>query len=221
MTRLTGRIRPREQQLASPTAAVDSVTGALRKSRKDEGVTVTCIVGLAHEGNVWIGADSAAASGWKVRVTSVPKVFARGPFIIGYTVSFRMGQLLQFHLDVQPQDGEASNLEYIVKRFIAAVRGCLKEGGYTTIDNNKEEGGGFLVGYRGHVYSVGDEFQVTEASDGFDACGCGGNYALGAIVALDDLEPEARVRRALGIAAYFSGGVCGPFTVLSSRDDQS
>lgn len=181
---------------------------------------MTCIVGMAHEGNVWIGADSAAGDGWAVRPTHVPKVFARGPFIIGYTVSFRMGQLLQFHLDVQPQDGESSDLEYIVKRFIAAVRDCLKEGGYTTIKDSKEEGGGFLVGYREHVYSVGDEFQVTESFDGFDACGCGGEFALGAMAALDQLEPEARVRRALGISAYFSGGVCGPFTVLSLRDEQ-
>ncbi len=182
---------------------------------------MTCIIGMAHDGDVWIGADAAAADGWSVRSTLVPKVFAHGPFIVGYTVSFRMGQLLQFHLDVQPQDGESSDLEYIVKRFIAAVRACLKEGGYTTVKDSKEEGGGFLVGYHGHVYCVGDEFQITEASDGFDACGCGEKYALGAMVALDDLEPEARVRRALGIAAYFSGGVCGPFTVLSSRDDQT
>lgn len=179
---------------------------------------MTCIVGIARDGDVWIGADSAASSGWNVRPTLVPKVFVHGPFIIGYTTSFRMGQLLQFHLRVQSQGGKISDLEYIVKHFIVAVRDCLKEGGYTTIDNNKEEGGGFLVGYRGHVYSVGDEFQVNEAFDGFDACGCGGKFALGAIVALDDLEPEARVRRALGIAAYFSGAVCGPFTVLSSVD---
>lgn len=179
---------------------------------------MTCIVGLALDGDVWIGADSAATSGWQVRSTRVPKVFTHGPFIIGYTVSFRMGQLLQFYLDVQPQDGESSDLEYIVKRFVMAVRGCLKEGGYTTIENNKEEGGGFLIGYRGHVYRVGNEFQVTEASDGFDACGCGGNYALGAMAALGSVEPDERVRMALEIAAHFSGAVRGPFTVLSSVD---
>lgn len=182
---------------------------------------MTCIVGLAQDGDVWIGADSAAGDGWQVRSTLVPKVFVRGPFIIGYTVSFRMGQLLQFHLDVPPQDGESSDLEYMVCRFIAAVRACLKEGGYTTIKDSKEGGVGFLVGYRGHIYCVGDEFQITEASDGFDACGCGEKYALGAMDALGYAEPGERVLLALETAARFSGAVCEPFVILSSRDAQS
>jgi len=176
---------------------------------------MTCIIGLAQDGKAYIGADSAAASKWEVRQTLAPKAFKCGPFVIGYTTSFRMGQILQFHLDVQPQDGE-SDLEYMVRRFIVAARECLKDGGWATIENNKEEGGAFLVAYRGHIYEVGHEFYVIEAADGYEAAGCGAEYALGAMAALADLEPEKRIRRALEIAAHFSGGVCGPFVVIEA-----
>jgi len=71
---------------------------------------MTCIVGIAQEGKVWIGADSAAVSGQDIRATALRKVFRRGQFLIGYTSSFRMGQLPQFHLFLcaaQEQEAEA------------------------------------------------------------------------------------------------------------------
>ena len=48
---------------------------------------MTCIVGLISEDRVYVGADSASvdAGGLITRPTTVPKVFKRGPFIIGYT----------------------------------------------------------------------------------------------------------------------------------------
>lgn len=55
---------------------------------------MTCVVGLVDKGTVYIGVDSAAVQGWTRRKSRVAKVFHRGPFLIGYTTSFRMGQLL-------------------------------------------------------------------------------------------------------------------------------
>ena len=33
---------------------------------------MTCVVGIADNGMVWMGADSAAVSGWDTRVSTVP-----------------------------------------------------------------------------------------------------------------------------------------------------
>ena len=175
---------------------------------------MTCIIGLVSKGKVYMGGDSAGASGWTVRPVQSPKVFKVGPFIIGYTTSFRMGEILQYHLSVQAQDGKSDH-EYMVQQFAEAVRVALKEHGFAKVENNVEGGGTFLVGYHGHLYSVGDDFQMTEHSDGYDACGCGKSFALGAMKALGELEPKARIRQALKIAAYFSGGVLPPFHILS------
>jgi ATP-dependent protease HslVU (ClpYQ) peptidase subunit len=175
---------------------------------------MTCIVGLEDNGEVYVGADSAAADGWEVRQTRQPKVFRRGEFIIGYTTSFRMGQILQHHLEVRLQKQDEPDDAFMVCAFIEAVRDCLKKHGFAKVENNVEEGGAFIVGYHGSVYEVNGDFQVNSMADGFSALGCGGPYALGVMEALKHLGPRERIMEALRIAAHFSGGVCGPFSVI-------
>jgi len=178
---------------------------------------MSCIIGLVEGETVYIGADSASADGWEVRATKLPKVFRVGRLIIGYTTSFRMGQILQHDLDVAPQERENDD-KYMVSVFVEAVRECLKEHGYSKIENNREEGGTFLVGYHGHLYSIGNDYQVNEMADGVDACGCGREYALGAMRALAHLPARERITKSLEIAAYFSGAVMPPFRILRAPD---
>ena len=176
---------------------------------------MTCVAGIALDGKVTIGADSASGTGngWGIRATAVPKVFHKGPMLMGYTSSFRMGQLLRHKLVLPEQESE-DDLQYMVVRFIEAVRECLKAGGYTEVDNNRESGGVFLVGYKGVLYRVSSDFQVIPYKDGLAACGCGESYALGAMYALEGKDPKYIVEMGLCAAEYFSGGVLGPFTAL-------
>ena len=171
---------------------------------------MTCIVGIEHEGAVYMGGDSAASSGWDIRTETGPKVFIVGEFIIGYTSSFRMGQLLQYQLSVKPRE-QMSDRAYMITVFAEAVRTLLKEHGYARVDNNEETGGIFLVGYHGHLYRVQDDFAVLQSADGFDAVGCGMSYALGALRVLDKADPQDVLTKALETAEYFSNGVRGPF----------
>lgn len=175
---------------------------------------MTCIVGLSTAEGVWIGADSAAVAGLEVRATSLPKVFRVGEFIIGYTSSFRMGQILQHHLEIKPQ-GEESDMEYMVRSFAESVRKALKDKGFMVVKDSQEEGGTFLAGYNGQLYEVNSDLQVNQYRDGLAAVGCGGAYAFGALYVSvsDSLSPETCIQRALETAAYFSGGVIPPFTV--------
>lgn len=178
---------------------------------------MTCIIGLVHDGKVYMGADSMSASGWDARITNLRKVFKlRDKFLIGYTTSFRMGQLLEHRLEVATQNGE-DDMAYMVNVFAEAVRSLLKDNGFSKVDNNKETGGQFLVGYNKRLYLVDSDFQVNEHADGFDACGCGESYALAAMKALEDLSPKERIKKSLEIAAYFSNGVQGPFYVRTLR----
>lgn len=177
---------------------------------------MTCIVGVVEKGTVYIGGDSASVAGWTSRVTRLPKVFRRGPFLIGYTTSFRMGQLLEHALNVPAQGAkERDDMRYMVTVFAEHVRQLLKERGVAKIEANAESGGQFLVGYRGRLYSVQSDFQVNEMADGFDAVGSGAEYALGAIAALKGQPPVQRLKRALAISAHFNMGVSAPFFVKS------
>jgi len=176
---------------------------------------MTCIIGLAEGGKVWIGGDSASSDGsWIVRATAIEKVFQCPPFLLGCETSFRMMQILRYHLGDLPEQGESNTTAYMVKTFVERIRRIFKEHGFAKIEDSKEEGGQFFVGYNGWLYLIGSDFQVNSYRDGLDAIGSGANLALGAMKALDFLPPRERVERALEVAAYFSGGVMPPFTVL-------
>ncbi|OFW63650.1 MAG: hypothetical protein A2Y74_04410, partial [Actinobacteria bacterium RBG_13_63_9] len=117
---------------------------------------MTCVVGLVDKGSVCIGADSAGVQGWALTVRADEKVFRRGPFLMGFTTSFRMGQLLRYRLDVPDQAGPDVP-EFMATVFIDAVRECLKAGGWATVKDGNETGGGFLVGYRGRLFTIGND----------------------------------------------------------------
>lgn len=174
---------------------------------------MTCIAGIAQGGKVYMGADSMASNGQYRHITALRKVFQVGEFLIGYTSSFRMGQILQYQLVVrQQQDGETDE-RYMVVAFVEAVRDCLKVKGYAAVNSNTETGGDFLVGYRGCLYSVYSDFQVNHFTSGLGVCGAGDEYALAALVALHDWLPEDRIRRALEISAELSAMVAAPFHI--------
>ena len=105
----------------------------------------------------------------------------------------------------------------VVLAFIDSVRDCLKKGGWAKKNSDREEGGRFLVGVRGVLYTVYEDYQVGRAADGFAAVGSGEEPALGALFATQDigLGPRRRVRIALAAAERFSAGVRAPFVVKS------
>lgn len=179
---------------------------------------MTCIVGLAAHGKVYIGGDSAGVGDWDLDVRKDPKVFVNRGFIMGFTSSFRMGQLLM-HDFVPPAPSmvEDDMFRFMVKEFVPAVRRCFKDGGYASKTNEVEQGGVFLVGFRGNLFSIYEDYQVGEYYRGYGAVGCGKNFANGALHATQTSRksPEARVRLALEAAEAHSAGVRAPFTIKS------
>src|SRR3972149_1095014 len=147
---------------------------------------MTCIVGLEHDHKVYMGGDSAAVGDWDIQETDEHKVFRSGDFLIGYTSSFRMGQLLRYSLDIPKNSNSIlGDMKYMVTEFIPAVRNCLKEGSFTKIENSKEEGGIFLVGYHGLIYRIDSDFQVLRIRSDFTSVGHGFAFALGAMAVME------------------------------------
>jgi ATP-dependent protease HslVU (ClpYQ) peptidase subunit len=176
---------------------------------------VTAIVGIVADDTVHIGGDSAGVSGWSLTVRADSKVFTNGPFVMGFTTSFRMGQLLRFALKVPEPDGDLE--AFMATTFIDAVRETLKSGGWAKKDNEREEGGIFLVGVQGRLFSVQADYQVAEAVDGYAAIGCGQEIALGALYATTrSRSPQNRIKLALEAAERFSAGVRGPFAYVAT-----
>ena len=175
---------------------------------------MTCIVGLEQDGKVYMGGDSAAVSNGNLQLTDTPKVFEKQGLIIGYSWSFRMGQVIQYAKafpKLQPD-----NYTYLIESFVPFLRAEFKDTGWLRTENSRDEGGQFLVGIRGELFEITSEFAVLKMADGFNAIGSGSHYALGALRILKhntDKEPTIKVGLALEAAAYFSTSVSSPFVI--------
>lgn len=180
---------------------------------------MTCIVGYLDKktNKVTIGADSAGVGGYDISIRKDVKVFKNKDFIIGCTSSFRMIQLLRFKF-VPPFINDKDIYEYMCTDFVDTIRQCFKDGGFIQKDKEVESGGTFLVAYKDRLFVIYDDFQVGETANGINACGCGEDYAKGAMFQLNDLDitTNQKVTKALESAAFFSAGVCAPFHLLTT-----
>jgi len=165
-----------------------------------------------------MGCDSAGGipSEYWVTETELLKVFHNGPFMIGYTSSFRMAQLLQYQLDtdqLEAQHEDESDVAYLVRVVVEAIRELFKDHGFAEIESNVERGGVFMIAYRGKLYEVHANYQVFRRRDRYAAIGCGQHYAEGAlyITGQQGFTPATRIELALEAAAKYSAYVRPPF----------
>lgn len=176
---------------------------------------MTCIAGLVHDGRTYLAGDSAGCSSWSLTVRKDQKVFKNGSYVMGFTTSFRMGQLLQYAF--APPEPYTEDLHgFMCTIFTDAVRQCLKDGGFAKKDKEQEEGGTFLVGTSGRLFFINEDYQVGEPADPYAAVGCGADIALGALHATEStgLTPPDRLDAAMRAAQRFSNGVRGPFSFV-------
>ena len=181
---------------------------------------MTCIVGMRDKSSVIIGGDSLASNAFYKTARGDSKVFCKDGYVVGFSSSYRMGQLLAHTMDF-PVPPETSNekelLGFMVSDFIEKVRDCFDKGGFLKKENEVIEGGSFIIGVNGCLFSVIDDFQVEIPSIGFAACGSGSDYALGSMYSTIDmkLSPAERIELALKASEKFSTRVGGPFIVMS------
>lgn len=171
---------------------------------------MTVIVGLVDGDTVYLGGDSAGVAGLSISSRVDEKVFENGPFIFGFTSSFRMGQLLRYKFVAPKQTTEQNDMQYMATDFIDTVRKCFADNGF----GERNSGGCFLVGYNGKLYGVDDDFQVGVQKFNFDSVGCGQDIALGAMFSTPNMEPRKRITNALKAACAFSAGVRPPFHIV-------
>jgi hypothetical protein len=95
---------------------------------------MTCIVGYndLESQTIFIGGDSAGTDEYHIaRIHRDPKVVNNGPFVIGYTTSWRMGHLLTYKLD-----GPALDQMWRLRQddLLAELGNPPSEGPYAVLD---------------------------------------------------------------------------------------
>lgn len=181
---------------------------------------MTCIVAYADGKNVWMGGDSAGVSWHQLTIRADEKVFLNDGYLMGFTSSFRMGQLLRYRFTPPRRHPSDDLTQFMSTEFVDAVRKCFKDHGYAHVRDNEETGGTFLVGIEGQIFKIESDYQVGKPMLPFDAAGCGEELALGALFAMatrgGKLKPQEVIETALTAAEAFSGWVRRPWTVLST-----
>ena len=130
---------------------------------------MTCIAVVTNGKKTVIGGDSAGVGGYSLTVRKDRKVFARQDasgvnWLFGFTSSFRMGELIQFELELpEIAKGDKKDLyKFMVTKFIPKLRNCLSDGGFASKKDNVERGGVFITSLRGRIFTVESDFQVGE-----------------------------------------------------------
>jgi len=181
---------------------------------------MTCIIGMQKDEKVYIGADNIASTNELKQSREDKKVFIKNNMIFGCTSSYRIINLLQYQLVIPDYHLDVSIDQYMYTDFIEEVIKLFKDKCFSTIDNNVISGGNFIVGFKGKLYEIDNDFQIAKPSDGFSCIGSGYQYAYGAMKALKKYEDkllstEDIIKEALGVSEYYNPFVRKPFTILN------
>lgn len=190
---------------------------------------MTVIVGIVGmDGGIAVLADSSGIGDNQIFAVRTPKL-ARLAFgaemddcreiVIGYTSSFRMGDILREHIDDIAPLGHMDAGQWMISEFIPAVRGAFSEGGFTERKDERESGGEFIVAVRpGRMFVVQSDFSVIEPAGGEFAIGAGAAYALGSLHATTgDQDAVLRAMKAGAAAEAWSPSVRGPMHVMTLK----
>lgn len=166
-----------------------------------------------------MGGDSASVDEHlRIDPGAEPKVWQAGPLLFGACGSFRVAQVIRWHLTVPTPEPGDEPMSYLTGPLARAMREALAEhGALTTWDEDATESltdSGLLIGYAGALYEMYADFGVHQTIDDYAAVGCGRRWAEGVMFATPRLKPKKRVELALAAAERHSAGVVGPMTFV-------
>jgi ATP-dependent protease HslVU (ClpYQ) peptidase subunit len=178
---------------------------------------MTCIVGIMHDDKVYLGGDSAASTmdGFTTKIR-IPKVYQIDEYLIGYAGSFRMGKFIQYNIEFPKPPtwarGSEKLDEFINGYLVPHIRKCVKE---SDLDQNEKEDFEFIIGLRGHIFELDENWAAYESAEPYVAIGSGAQIALGSLYSTSNWSnPGKRIRVALEASERYNSYVSSPFTIL-------
>lgn len=162
--------------------------------------------------------DSCSGGGNYATTCKNKKVAKVGSFLIGYTTSWRMGQILHHALRTTNVPKRGDILDHLVNKFVPNLQRTLQKSWWLRNDSGVGSGGNFLVAYRDRLFEFQSDFSVLEDAHEFDSVGCGHGVAKGALFALQSstMNPQKKLETALQAACEFSAFVRPPFVFVDN-----
>ena len=170
---------------------------------------MTCIVGIAHNGQVYLSSDRGLSDDDIITSMSAPKIRLNDKYLIGYADSPGTGQLL--HWITLPTPPRSNVEKFMRTTFVNSVRKQLVDSG---VDLKENAHASFLIGVSGHLFFVDTtDWQVTECE--YMSIGSGASIAMGSLYTTQSWKsPEKRAITAVSAAIELSPSCMGPIDNL-------
>lgn len=175
---------------------------------------MTLVLAAKTKEGVFIGSDAQATAGWH-HFNSQPKLIRIHDYVVGFTVSYRTGQLIEHNANRFPEiKGRAD-----VYKFVQSLRSLMEDDGQRKEANMGEHMNhlvGLLLATPDEIWSIEKDYSFHE----FDrwAIGSGYMYGIGYFDALAvSTSPAKRIRLAIEAAGKVVQGVGGPVAVYEVK----
>lgn len=206
-------------------------------TNKSGRCSITCIVGIKRDNEIWVGCDSAVTDTFMSKLTIIePKVFVLDDQIVmGYCGSPRLAQLLEYGLNVPERSARTHfDMEWLTIDFVDSIREHLAEKCYILKENGTEDslpdGCLCLFGYRGELYTLESNFQIIQSTNDYMSVGSGSDLAHGALYTMyekfdiaKNYHPAEIINNALEAATHHNASCGKPFHIfkMSFNDNET
>ena len=168
---------------------------------------MTSIVGIAHEGVVYIGGERGISDNDVILSMSRPKIGVRGDWIYGYAGDLGIGQLMHV-IDLPIVEDKDDPYLLIMNELIYTLHERIDK-----FINNDEPQADFLIGCKGRLFELDTSaWGIAEVQE--TAIGSGSQFCLGSLYSSIDKDPIDRIGLALGASITYSTTCQGPIDIL-------
>lgn len=183
---------------------------------------MTCIVGIVHEGAVYLGCDSLSSDSHRKWTRTDPKVFLVGGgdgvhrMAAGICGSWRLRDVLQWEVELSAPRAGVSPEKWVRSDFLAEVRTKMRDGGALQKSDGVETLGwaDFLLAAGDRLYYIGNDLHVGICEPWGDAIGSGVDIARAVLYdRREQSDPVEKLLAALRAAEALITTVRGPFVI--------
>lgn len=171
-------------------------------------------------GIVWMAADSLGSNSNGDRyIRKDKKIFKKDGYLIGYTSSYRMGQIIEHKAKLPELPLNNRGNIHIVK-VIDAIAESLYNNNYTMEKDNRHYGGEFIIGWHGRLYCIQSDFQYSTTAINYMCCGAGEDFGLGALHTAQKLKGSNEIEAllyAMRAGTKHNCFVAPPFIVMNTK----
>lgn len=167
--------------------------------------------------------QSTDDSGFKAMIPT-SKIFNNQGVIIGGAGQVRGINLLE-HAFIAPTVNMKYPDKYMTNTFIPAMRKCFQDNGYEyrREDTSVENDNIWLIGVKGQIYRVEEDYSWEKNSNGLYVAGSGERFALGALEAMkaynakNITQAKMYLKKAIQIAIKYDANSGGEIKFLVSN----